>query len=66
MIAEAPPDAAASRAVDGDADVCPQCGTAPKATTLLTSMTRYYACSSCAARWSVARKPSPFSTPQMP
>ena len=36
-------------------DLCPQCGTANGALTLLTSMTRYYACGSCATRWSVAR-----------
>lgn len=36
-------------------DACPQCGTANGTPTLLTSMTRYYACGSCATRWSVAR-----------
>lgn len=41
--------------VDGDSDACPQCGTASRAPTLLTSMTRYYACGSCPTRWSVAR-----------
>ena len=40
---------------DCDSDACPRCGTAPGARTLLTSMTSYYACGRCAARWSVAR-----------
>ena len=38
-----------------DSDACPRCGTAPGILTLLTSMTSYYACGSCVARWSVAR-----------
>ena len=37
-------------------DECPLCGTAPGPPTLLTSMTRYYACGNCATGWSVARK----------
>jgi hypothetical protein len=63
-IAAAPRDAAGPRAGDGAA--CPRCGTAPEATTLLTSMTRYYACGSCEARWSVARSPLPVSIPPTP
>ena len=35
--------------------VCPRCGTARESPTLLTSMTSYYVCGACAARWSVAR-----------
>ena len=46
-----------------DSDACPRCGTARAALTLLTSMTRYYACGSCAARWSVARNWLPVSLP---
>lgn len=38
-----------------ESDACPQCGTANATPTLLTFMTRYYACGSCATRWSVAR-----------
>ena len=38
-----------------DSDACPRCGSAPGTLTLLTSMTSYYGCGSCAARWSVAR-----------
>jgi formate dehydrogenase maturation protein FdhE len=34
---------------------CPQCGTVPDGPSLLTSMTRYYVCGRCAARWSVTR-----------
>jgi hypothetical protein len=37
-----------------DCDACPQCGVSG-ALTLLTSRARYYACGSCAARWSVSR-----------
>jgi len=37
-----------------DSDACPQCGVSG-ALTLLTSRVRYYACGSCAARWSVSR-----------
>ena len=48
---------------DCDSDACPRCGTAPGAPTLLTSMTSYYACGSCAARWSVARNWLPDTPP---
>ena len=53
MIAAAPVDHAAP--VRRDTRTCPHCGTATGVPTLLTSMTRYYACVRCAARWSVAR-----------
>ena len=57
--------AAPGRAATGpgadDKDACPKCGTAPGALTLLTSMTSYFACGSCAARWSVARRWLPSS-----
>jgi hypothetical protein len=46
-----------------DTDACPRCGRARGALTLLTSMTSYYACGSCAARWSVARKWLPVFMP---
>ena len=61
MIAAPPRDPTGSGA--GDSDACPRCGTAPGAPTLLTSMTSYYACGSCAARWSVARKWLPVFMP---
>ena len=64
MIAAAPRDATGRD--DGDGDTCPQCGTAPGPPTLLTSMTRYYACGSCAARWSVTRNSLPLSLPLTP
>ena len=54
-------DATGSSACDSDA--CPRCGTARAAQTLLTSMTRYYACGNCAARWSVARNWLPVPLP---
>ena len=47
-----------------DSDACPRCGTAPGTPALLTSMTSYYACGSCAARWSVARNWLPVSMPR--
>jgi formate dehydrogenase maturation protein FdhE len=47
-----------------DSDACPRCGTAPGTPTLLTSMTSYYACASCEARWSVARNWLAVSIPQ--
>lgn len=36
-------------------EVCPHCNAACGAPSLLTSMTRYYLCGSCAARWQIAR-----------
>ena len=42
-------------------DACPRCGTAPGTPALLTSMTSYFACGNCAARWSVARSWLPSS-----
>jgi hypothetical protein len=45
-------------------DACPRCGTAAAVPTLLTSMTSYYACGSCAARWSVTRDWLPASIPR--
>lgn len=36
-------------------EVCPHCHAACGAPNLLTSMTRYYTCGQCAARWQVAR-----------
>lgn len=44
-----------------NSDACQRCGTAPGAQTLLTSMTRYYVCGTCAARWSVPRNWLPSS-----
>jgi DNA-directed RNA polymerase subunit M/transcription elongation factor TFIIS len=39
----------------GAARVCPHCGAACGGLSLLTSMTRYYLCGRCGARWQVAR-----------
>jgi hypothetical protein len=50
----------------GAADACPRCGTVAGLPTLLTSMTRYYACGGCAARWSVTRNSLPLSVPLTP
>ena len=45
-----------------DCEACPRCGV-PGALTLLTSRTSYYACGSCAARWSVSRHWLPTAMP---
>jgi formate dehydrogenase maturation protein FdhE len=35
-------------------DACPRCGATEPVLSLLTSMTRYFACRRCASRWQVA------------
>lgn len=41
-------------AMDVDSACCPQCGASAAVQTLLTTMTRYFACRRCNGRWKVS------------
>jgi DNA-directed RNA polymerase subunit M/transcription elongation factor TFIIS len=41
-------------AVDVEREGCPQCGARDNVLSLLTSMTRYFACRRCRYRWQVS------------